>query len=647
MYKRLLQFKRSKAFALTIAMVSCFSLSAFAEENQEEVTVTREVLVTASRTEQELKETPSSAQVITRQEIDTIGAQTVQDVLRLAVGIELPRGTVGGNEVMIRGMSSHHTMILIDGRRTGGEDGSTLGARYDLSRININDVERIEIVRGPGSSLYGADAMGGVINVITRKPSKQQLSINTGAGSDEQVFGMKFDTGKIGRWNWTIGANFIKTRERGHLDLGRRVSVLPFGSREFYNIAGKYDINENKKIELFFDRVQERPTYKGVATNGLRYTTDYYDGYKNSYGIAYKGTASKSNYELRAYTTILDRWNNKYRNNVISAGTDYRKYKNFIIDGKNSMQIGDKHLFTFGGELRYLDYKGTNLNTDAKKVGSITQNNGVAKDVRQKKTDYRSLYLQDEWVISEALLLIPSLRYDYNSDFGHHYSPKVGLNYKFNDNYRLKVNYGKGFRAPSISEIYMDMAGLFISNPNLKPEEAKSFDVSFEADMGKTSLKTTYFNNDVSNLIGMKAIGGGFYQYQNTSKAKIEGLEFELKQKISNKFDLKAVYTSLDARNKDTNQKLTFRADDTYSIQLNYHDNKKYGFEALLWYEFKDDYRRTTTDIYSYGSLNFSLNKKFTDKMSAYVAFNNILDKKIDLLYEYGFSWRLGVNFTI
>ena len=169
---------KKKIALLTACVVSAVGHMAFAAEadNYDEYSGA-DYVVTATKTQLEKKEVPQSVEVITQEDIKNTAAYNVRDALRFATNIDVQEVGMTGNVVMVRGMESKHTLILVDGRRMAAENtGSTMNA-YELSRINLADVERIEVIRGNGSALYGSDAMGGVINIITKKANQEHASI--------------------------------------------------------------------------------------------------------------------------------------------------------------------------------------------------------------------------------------------------------------------------------------------------------------------------------------------------------------------------------------------------------------------------------------------------------------------------------------
>ena len=187
-----------KRLLLTAAVLGAMSVPAYAAESASNTNVrTDEIIVTASRTEQEVKETPSAVEVITRADIDKMGAETLAQALKLALGIDIQENAMVGNRSAMRGMNTNQTLILIDGRRVRTENTSETMNYYELQRVNMDDVERIEIVRGAVSSLYGSEALGGVINVIRKHPANAQTSLTLDWTTHQSDQGIRLDSGKV------------------------------------------------------------------------------------------------------------------------------------------------------------------------------------------------------------------------------------------------------------------------------------------------------------------------------------------------------------------------------------------------------------------------------------------------------------------
>ena len=546
---------KKKSLLLTAAILAAMSVPVQAAEKKQEETThikTDEVVVTASRTKQEVKESPSSVEVITREDIDKMGAESVRQALQLALGLDTMENGMVGNQVSIRGMYTNQTLILIDGRRVRTENTNQTTNYYELERINMDDVERIEIVRGAASSLYGSEALGGVVNIIKKRPGKQQTSVTADWTTHRKDGGIRFDTGKQGKWNLSTSFKLSDYRERG---TDARSNM--YGKKYFFNIEGRMDVAKDKWLDIFADYMKEDLYAKESLRNGADY-----DHTRVSTGIKYAGRDKRGDYEAQVYYTRFHKdQTRKRRASGRLFDFDEITFNSLIFDGRRSMQLTKDHLLTFGGEYRKEDYESTRL-----KGSGLLSHDGIKKPFGEKTVNYTALYVQDEWLINPDWLLIPSLRWDHSSSFGSKITGKIGTTYKINKDVRFKANVGTAYRAPTSSELYMDWDGMpsgmpfklwIHGNPNLKPETALNFDLGFELEKDKTFGKITYFHNKVDDMItSFNKIDPGppkiwHTYYINKKQATMQGLEFEARQSLGNGFSLRGLYTYLDARGGD------------------------------------------------------------------------------------------------
>lgn len=651
--------KKQLKAVLTLAVLGYLAAPVYGEAAVEQ---TRDVMITATRTAQEIKETPVAAQVITREEIETMGAENVAQILKLATGIDSMQNGMVGHTVSIRGMNTNQTLILVDGRRIRTEDTSSTANAYELDRFNVDTIERIEIVRGPASSLYGSEALGGVINIITRKSSTPQTTVALSSTSQEKAASVRADFGKQGKWSWTMNARTTDVKENS-TGTGTKYATNQYGDRNYFGIDGSMDISDQKKLDIYVDVLEENLDSKGFKSSmqpgvGVTYAPkkENYDNKRISYGVTYHGQDSYGDYELRAYQT-------DFTKRLMQRNTDTQQLLSFddmefnsrIIDGKRSLQVGENHLLTVGGEYRNEIYEGTRIGTSDKSHDVTVE--GVTKKSSESNMDFAAVYLQDEWLVNDKLLVIPSIRYDHNNKFGGEVTAKVGTTYKFNNNYRLKANIGSAYKAPSASELYMSwqhspsvITVNVTGNPDLQPEKSLNYELSLEGERGKNFGKLTYFRNDVDDLITQTSLGNVgmtyYYTYKNVAEATIDGVEAEFGRKLSDKWTTKLSYVNLHAVDGN-NKRIEGRANDRVTVQLAYDDSKNSGVSGVLWNEWIGDYLVSDTENYSYNTLNISLRKKFNNTVSGYVGLDNMLDKKIPSMHLDGRIWRAGVNFTI
>ena len=650
---------KKKSLLLTAAILAAMSVPVQAAEKKQEETThikTDEVVVTASRTKQEVRESPSSVEVITREDIDKMGAENLAQALQLALGIDTQENAMVGNRSSIRGMNTNQTLILIDGRRVRTENTSETMNFYELKRINMDDVERIEIVRGAASSLYGSEALGGVINVIKKHPGKMQTAVTLDWTSRQSDEGIRFDSGKLGKWALSGSFKHMGVREQG-TDAGSNM----YGKKNFFNLDGRMEMTKDKWLDVFFDYLTEDLYMKDSLTQG----TDY-DHKRFSTGIKYSGRDKRGDYEMQVYYTYFDKHQRtRERANHSLNSFDDLKFNSLIFDGRRSIQVAKDHLLTFGGEYRKEDYESTRIK------GTNTRTlEGVTNQLGNSSMDYTAFYLQDEWLASPRWLIIPSLRWDYNSEFGNELTGKLGTTYKITKDVRFKANIGTAYRAPTASELYFSwhhtpnarMDVQINGNPNLKPEKALNFDLGFEMEKDKTFGKITYFHNKVDDLINIDTVMSrlpGFPPrvlatgtYRNIDSATMQGVELEVRQALGGGFSVRGLYTYLDARDGKTGERLAGRPYHKASLQLSY-DDAKHGWNAMLWNDWTAGYRygetvgrRTVYKDASLSILNFVVSKKINDHFSAYLGVDNIFDKESDALAYDGRIWRGGVNMT-
>ena len=689
--------RAAKISLLSAAVFAALTLPAYAADESDAVT-TKDVVVTATKTEAEVKAVPQAVEVITKEDISRLGANDVLTALSLADNLNLSRAGMTGNAVSLRGMSTNHTLILVDGKRYAAEDTDVTTNVYSLQRLNVSEIERIEIVRGPSSSLYGSDAMGGVINIITKVPEKAGGTVGVVTGTRNTATYFNVDSGKHGRWSATFDARFDKIRpinrenitplETTEMKNGMTMTSKTegtdrsmYGMRRTYHLSSLYDFeNRNQnKLRFDFDYMNEdlssdyantyikmtmpagmSPMLPNGGVMAEQWSSvnkkEWFHNEQKGVSAEYTGKTGRNEYQFRTYYNELEKnsnlinypftitaMNRPVGTSSIAYDMDYAKYSTWVTEAKNTMYIGDNHNLTFGGEYRYLQYEGTRLG--GSKVG-------LNKAVKSKDVNSYAGYVEDMWQVNDKLLLIPSVRLEHNSQFGSEATPKIGATYNINNNWRFKANYGKGYKAPTLSELYMEMHRSMgqqtvnvYANPDLQPEETISYDFSIEADKGKNFGKLTYFNNKVTNLIDTETINGNEYdnRYINIGKAQINGIEAEIGRHLNDRWTIKVTHNYLDAMDKVKNARLNNRARNTTTLQLIYDDHKDNGISAVLWDQFASDYRYNDEN-YTYNTFNFSINKKWNKEFSTYAGIDNIFDKKVDDLYIDGRLWRVGAE---
>lgn len=654
-----------------------------------------EVVVTATRTENDVKKVPASTQVITQEDIKRGGATSVRNALSMYANIfQKSKVRGGGHDIIIRGMETKHSLVMVNGRRISNEaDANGLGNAMSLDRININDVEKIEIVRGPSSALYGSEAMGGVLNIIT-KPSKEQTLL-TGLEHtfEDTSHWWHADTGRIGNFSMTLDARFNKIN-RSMLDTATESD--PYGTAQTYNASLNYYVNDHSYVNAYMDYYSQHlktdtgtPVMKPITLTtssgkmslsgqAMLEGTGSKAYKQKNYGISWNGKTDKNDWQIQAYMSKFN-WsttsNTKVLGSIPPAGMEgmfnfllqkknaydfnHDEHNMWAIEGRDSLRVNDHHRVTFGAEYVKEKVAGTGLGANGDSVYSITEN-GKTKSSSEKTLSSYAAYLQDE-IEYGKWFIVPAIRYDHHSAYGSHTSPKIGVTYNATDHFRIKANYGDGFKAPSVSQLYYDLdmemgRGNWVhltGNPNLKPEKSKSWDLGVEAEFGKGYGSLTYFDNDVDNLIasipkGKDSNGHNLHRYENVNKARIKGLENTLGYRFNDTLEFKVTSTLLDAKDTSAGKDLTQRARLSQIYQLIYDNHKDTGWSAVLWNQL--DYKFVTGKAWesgesvkkSYSLTNFSLTRKVNKDTRVYGSVQNIFDKKDADCDLDGRFWSIG-----
>lgn len=673
-----MNYRNYTALLAVLMTTSLYGTIEGAAVGSEEPVQLKDVIVTATKTEEEVKTVPQAVEVWTRDDLQRMGAANVRSALQLANNVNLARAGMTGNAVMIRGMSTNHSLILVDGKRYAGEDTDVTTNVYALERLDLSDIDRIEIVRGPSSSLYGSDAMGGVINIITKVPDKAGGTAGVVTGTENTASYVNVDFGKHHGWSTSFDARWDRLRPfnrytysstvsgRGTRTVTEGYDRALYGMRRMYHLASVYDFENSNRNKLRFDleyhdddlKSEFAPAWYAMGPMKLPTSQDkreFYHEQERAASVEYTGKTGRNDYMFRTYYNQLKKnsflYNDRPRfpgmmENILGGmypkeDMDRATYSTWVTEARNTMYVGDHHNLTFGGEYRKLKYEGTRLS------GSSV---GLDKDVAGHEVNSYAGYIEDLWQVNDRLLLVPSVRFEHNSQFGSQTTPKIGLTYNLNENWRFKSNYGQGYKAPSISELYMEMHRAMgattvnvYGNPDLEPEKSTSYDFSLEYDKDRNFGKLTYFHNKVTNLIESAPIGYMTYQYINIAKADINGVEAELGHRLNDHWTVKVTHNYLDATNGTTGERLNYRARHTTTLQLLYDDHKEKGFSAVLWDQFSNDYRFDGQD-YTYNTLNFSFRKKLSGGFAVYGGVDDIFDKKVDDIYVDGRMWRLGAE---
>lgn len=645
-----------RAFFAFVAMTSFFLTGSTAAAADEPI---QEIVITATKTKNDRKLIPQSVDVLTQKDFAKWGAQTVEDVLKRVPNLDLTPTSMQGqssqvtHQVSLRGMGNKGTLILVDGRRLAGEDAPETINGYELRRINLHDVDRIEVLRGAASALYGSDAVGGVIQIFMKKPEGASSYAGVTTGSSETSLYGGLNTDKLGKLS--LGMSYDLTKVRKDESEGW---TNMFGPRRHFSFEGTYEMTDEDSVRFGASFMRES-LRQSVQSRG----TTWYDNNRQDYHLAYEGTHGKNEYDLKVYHNCLG------KHSYLGAGTGYNfdraEYATSAVEGRVTYRADESHTFTYGTEYRHLEAGSTRYG--GSRTDRFQSEGGLTKGYSKRGTDQYAFYGADEWKIGKKLLFVPSIRWDHHEDFGSEWSPRAGLTYLMDDHNRFKVNYGFAYRAPSPFERYGDMEEtpvpymtvIVYGNEDLRPEKTRTFDAGYEGEWGKAKGRVTYFYNQARDLIVSKVIGripGRGHMtlinsYANVDRATIQGIEGDFHYDFDDHYGIRAAYTYMDGRDDETHEPLSGMARATGLMEVSYTDGKKAPFTVSLAARWNDRYRiesaRTgLASLYSYSTMDLSLTKQL-GRMMVFAGIDNLFDKTFDTESSFaipGRVWKVGAE---
>ena len=550
--KRKMGRRRFAALSAAIWMIwgsSALCASGGDNSSSSEHVTTKTVDVEANYEKELLKEEPETKTIITREDLDRKGARTLSDALAAEQSIQMGTDNMGRKTISIRGAEARHTLILVDGRRLAGGLSKYYGATDEANRLGVDNIDHIEVIRGSGTARFGADAIGGVINIVTKMPHKMGGTLTTegswiGEGGSQYNHSVNFATGEIGKgiyMDFSLGRN--KTAPFLYDNDG--TSMQYYGERTPMSGRVEFTIGKGETLTLAADRQTEdlqKDTTLGKFRGGKSIAMiASEDAWRNNFSIDWKKQTSLADYRVRFYQTEHD---SDVNYEVFGKGMPYHHFyfdnfnrKDNVLEASVGLMPHDKHYVTAGAEYHDEYGEGTRIYVPGQTPRQETRiytfpnpsdpsdpnKRSYTGDVYETSLDYYSAYVMDSWQVGKNLLVVPSLRYTNHSHFGVNLSPSIGATYKVSPNLRVKANIGTSFATGGIAELYHDWemyepslnasppirnGWFFQGNPELKPEKALNMDISVEKDFDKkTHAKLTLFRNDFDDYMQIAYTG--------------------------------------------------------------------------------------------------------------------------------------------
>ncbi|MDD2367853.1 MAG: TonB-dependent receptor [Sulfuricurvum sp.] len=696
-----------------------FCSSAYANE----VVDLGDVSVTATKTLQSTLESPASVEIVSAKKIEEKSVQRADEAIKDVAGVYVRANADNtpnswSNAVTLRGIPGYaRTAVLIDDIPLN----NAFSGGVNWSNIAVENISQIEVVKGPFSSLYGGNAMGGVINVITKEPAKREMTIKTGYGSNnfKNISGSYRDkiSEKLG-----ISLNFNRQESDGYINdfvvktpssgtggtaVTGQVQTTSSTGNTVYIVGDKGKKSwwmNNAGINLFyqFDDVSKLTfgyTYHEHKTEFNSFNTYLKDGSGNpvysgsvqldtslkaslsekdflfgptgeetkKYTIGYETKLFNAvNAKIKAAYTDYDYWYKSQLTGAVSSGgsgsiSDIPNTKTYV-SGMIDFALGDMNYMVVGADLNKNELKKevhslSNWQDDSSQTSLMSIANG--------KSTTKAIFIQDtidlnnEWSVylggrydswsTDGLVEnygTPSYSFLYNTRKDSQFSPKASVVYLPSKNTTLRASVGEAFKAPLLSDLYstyMSGSKLIQANPNLKPEKTTSWELGFEQRFDtKTSLKATYYENYLTDLIYSTDVSATLNEKRNAGKAEIKGLELEVKQELAEGIGAfanftynKTKITKNEANPLLVGKHLTYVPEKQFNLGISGQKGDWSGsiignYVDDLWT--KDDNSDVIKNVYgayeSYFTTDAKIGYQIQKWLNGSLAVNNIFDKE-------------------
>lgn len=657
----------------------------------------------ATGTRKAIYKAPSVATVITAEDIKSMGANSIYEALESVTGIHIYPSNLDRMKpnFSIRGIhtaENPQTLMLVNGQRTTYE---YTGSRWQQFNLGVDLIERIEVIRGPGSAVYGADAFSGVINIITKgtdSVSVKEIGIKAGSFDTKSTWFNYANSNEP--LKYSVNAQFSKTE--GDKDrIVQTDAMHGFGLGFLSNAPGALD-TKSETID-----VHAQLSYEGFSASA------WYLRNEGGTGAGAAQALSNSDIEKTKSLTLNSsyKWNINSVLNMNLSG-HYQTYDDdtYFVIFPPGMALprafdaqGAPSAFTvftdglIGQPIAHEKYYGTNLVSNYSGIeqhniraevgfryseakpeelknfgpgvldGSEDFKDNTLTNVRGTSHIYmldqdRELYflsLQDEWVLAADWEFTAGVRYDHYSDFGGTFNPRLALVWQTQHNLTTKILYGEAFRAPSFQELYAINNPIILGNTNLNPEKIKTTEIAFDYRLNfDWQLMANIFYYQSKDLIDYVPNNDGTISAQNSGYQDGYGAEFEARWKPSESLNIKAGYAWQNSEDNDTEEKVADAPEQTFDVTINFDVNKNFSVHLdTRWImgrqRLSSDSR---ADIEDYNWTNLSASYKITNEWSTQFTIRNLFETDAyepsdgQIVDDYPLDSRgfwLSINYTL
>ncbi|MEZ8436086.1 TonB-dependent receptor [Vibrio splendidus] len=637
-----------KPLSIAVAVI-CTSLSANVLAQEEAQATDEQMVVTATRTEMALKQAPASMSVITAQDIEDSPGITLADIVAESTSVEsdFDSTRAGRQMISIRGMDSDYTLIMVNGRRLSSASAIIRGNDFDLSTIPADSIERVEIIRGPMSALYGSDGMGGTINIITKAPENDwssTLSMDTSSPLDG-------DGGEEYSMGFTTSGALIKDELFARLSVNQtnrdawqpysgngREDITALEERDTLSLLASltWHATDNQTVDFDFGYSDDKRD--GLAEHATGVNPVDTKVVRNSQAITHSGFWSWGDTQVRySRENVTD-------NDAADSDTNYSsdvEELTQIVEASATTYLGESHTVTFG-----MDYQ----------LSELTNKENLVNDTSEAYQG--ALFIQDQWLMTEQLTATIGGRLDKHEQYGEEFSPRVYLVHQTTNDLIIKGGVGKAFKAPTLTQNHTDYTVNsckgwcdIVGNEDLNPETSWNYEIAALYTQPRWNVEGALFRNEIQDLIdrgdtecrsggtwggngfGCVDTGGNFVSkgtrsYVNVSEAVIQGAELTGQFQITDEWGVSGNYTFLDTEDKSTGEELLERYKHSGLVKLNW--SPTYDLNTFVSARYRGE-RNIETDLTqeAYTTLNIGGVYNINDSVRVRAGITNLTDEAV------------------
>ncbi|WP_117232453.1 TonB-dependent receptor domain-containing protein [Vibrio maerlii] len=644
-----------KPLAAAVAVI-CSSITFGAHAETAQMETDEQMVVTATRTETSLKTAPASMSVITAEDIENNPGITLGDIVAEAtsVQVDLDSTRAGRQTVSIRGMDADYTLIMVNGRRMSSASAIIRGNDFDLATIPANSIERVEIIRGPMSALYGSDGMGGTINIITKAPTNEwQSSLSTdiatpndgnggqqhsvgfttsGALIEDELFA-RFSVNQTSRDAWQPYTGI--RNDKG--EITDRSDITALEGRDTISLFGtlSWHATENQIIDLDLGYSDDERDTAAEYSGGVNESNANVK--RNSQALTHTGFWGWGDTQVRySRENVIDK-------NAADVGNSTRDIEELtqILEASATTYLGDNHTVTFG-----VDYQLSELTNEENITGSSAE------------AYQGALFIQDQWTVTDKLTATLGGRLDKHELYGEEFSPRVYLVHQTTENLVIKGGAGKAFKAPSLTQNHSgyvvasckggcDLYG----NEDLKPETSWNYELAAIYSQPTWEIEGALFRNEIEDMIdrgdiickdgdeydstepgcvvsGTTDTYTAYRTYENIAEAVVQGAELAGRFQITEQWSINGNYTYLDTEDKSTGEELLERYKHSGLVKVNW--NPTYDLTTFVSANYRGE-RKIDTDITqdAYTTLDFGTVYHVNDDVRLRAGISNLTDEAV------------------